>query len=65
MYKKRNIVFAVSGIMLLLLAGCDNEDAKPKDTASVSASVQTGNWQVKPGNYLPSMLTILRQIWRY
>ncbi|OBU11925.1 hypothetical protein [Morganella psychrotolerans] len=50
MYKKRNIVFAVSGIMLLLLAGCDNEDTKPKDTASsVSASVQAGNWQVKPG----------------
>ena len=48
MYKKRNIAFAVSGIMLLLLAGCDNEDTKPKDTASVSASVPAGNWQVKP-----------------
>lgn len=49
MNKKRNIAFAVSGIMLLLLAGCDNEDTKPKDTASVSASAQVGNWQVKPG----------------
>lgn len=49
MNKKRNIAFAVSGIMLLLLAGCDSEDAKPKDTASVSASAQAGNWQVKPG----------------
>ncbi|WP_413482954.1 hypothetical protein [Morganella psychrotolerans] len=49
MYKKRKIAFAVSGIMLLLLTGCDNEDTKPKDTASVSASVPAGNWQVKPG----------------
>ena len=49
MYKKRNIIFAVSGVMLLLLAGCDNEDTKSKDTASVSTSVQSGNWQIKPG----------------